>query len=100
MFLHLQTYFPMIKAFKSTFLIFSVLLLLTTACSTPRQELPDQPNILLILADDLGYNDLGFQGSEDLLTPHIDALAENGVVFTDAHVTASVCIICPFFSSM
>lgn len=91
MFPDLQTYIPMIKAFKSTFLIFSVLLLLTTACSTPRQELPDQPNILLILADDLGYNDLGFQGSEDLLTPHIDALAENGIVFTDAHVTASVC---------
>jgi arylsulfatase A-like enzyme len=49
------------------------------------------PNILLILADDLGYADCGFTGSVDVLTPQLDALATAGVVFTDAHVSASVC---------
>jgi arylsulfatase A-like enzyme len=60
-------------------------------CSSTSTPTQDKPNILLILADDLGYNDLGFQGSQDLITPNIDALAKNGVIFTDAHVTASVC---------
>ena len=50
-----------------------------------------KPNILIILADDLGYADLGFQGAKDIPTPNIDALAKSGTVFTDAHVSASVC---------
>ncbi len=50
-----------------------------------------QPNILIILADDLGFNDLSCQGSKDILTPNIDRIAEGGVSFTDAHPTASVC---------
>lgn len=49
------------------------------------------PNILVILADDAGYADFGFMGSEDILTPNLDRLAEDGVIFTDAHVSASVC---------
>lgn len=50
----------------------------------------DNPNVLFIILDDAGYNDFGFMGSKDLLTPNIDALAKAGVVFTDAHVSASV----------
>jgi arylsulfatase A-like enzyme/acetyl esterase/lipase len=50
-----------------------------------------QPNILLILADDLGYHDVGFQGSERIRTPHLDQLARMGTRFTDGHVSASVC---------
>ena len=49
------------------------------------------PNILIFLADDLGWADLGFQGSSDIRTPHIDRLAANSIRFTDGHVTASVC---------
>lgn len=49
------------------------------------------PNVLVIMADDLGYKDLGFQGSKVVKTPHLDALAAQGVVFTDAHTAASVC---------
>lgn len=64
---------------------------LNTGCSTAPKNAEEQPNILLILADDLGFNDLGFQGSKDLSTPNLDTLARNGVIFTDAHVTASVC---------
>lgn len=50
----------------------------------------EKPNVLIILLDDAGYNDFGFMGSKDLKTPNIDALANDGVVFTDAHVSASV----------
>ena len=50
-----------------------------------------KPNILLILADDLGYHDLGFQGSTRVKTPHLDKLASTGMRFTDGHVSASVC---------
>ncbi|MCG8528437.1 MAG: sulfatase-like hydrolase/transferase [Opitutales bacterium] len=50
-----------------------------------------KPNILIILLDDAGYADFGFMGCEDLETPNIDRLADRGIVFTDAHVTATVC---------
>ncbi|MEM7558784.1 MAG: sulfatase-like hydrolase/transferase, partial [Planctomycetota bacterium] len=51
----------------------------------------DQPNILIILADDMGYGDLGCMGSEHLRTPSIDALAKSGVLCTQAYVASSVC---------
>ena len=51
----------------------------------------EKPNIIVIVIDDAGYVDFGFMGSEDLETPNIDALAKDGVVFTDAHVSATVC---------
>ncbi|MGZ0014780.1 sulfatase-like hydrolase/transferase [Yeosuana sp. AK3] len=50
-----------------------------------------KPNIIVVVVDDAGYADFGFMGSEDLETPNIDALAKEGVVFTDAHVSATVC---------
>lgn len=50
-----------------------------------------KPNIIVIVADDAGYVDFGFMGSEDLQTPEIDKLAKSGVIFTDAHVSATVC---------
>ena len=48
------------------------------------------PNILVILIDDAGYNDFGFMGSKEMQTPNIDALSDEGIVFTDAHVAATV----------
>ena len=50
-----------------------------------------KPNIIVILADDLGYHDLGFQGAGLIKTPNIDKLAKGGMVFNDGHVSASVC---------
>ncbi|HUW59734.1 MAG TPA: arylsulfatase [Candidatus Bathyarchaeia archaeon] len=49
------------------------------------------PNIILILADDIGYGDLGCYGAQKVKTPNIDRLGREGVKFTDAHSTASVC---------
>jgi arylsulfatase A-like enzyme len=50
-----------------------------------------RPNLVLILADDLGYRDLGIQGSPFALTPRIDSLARDGTRFTQAYVTAPLC---------
>lgn len=51
----------------------------------------DPPNIVLILADDVGYGDLGCYGNRQVVTPHIDRLAAEGRRFTDAHSAAAVC---------
>ena len=50
-----------------------------------------RPNILLILADDLGYADIGAYGGREIPTPHIDRLAAAGIRFTDAYVSAPYC---------
>lgn len=50
-----------------------------------------KPNIIVILADDLGYADLGCQGSNDISTPHCDSLAKNGVRFTNGYACHPVC---------
>ncbi|WP_445738275.1 sulfatase-like hydrolase/transferase [Mariniflexile sp.] len=49
------------------------------------------PNIIIILADDLGYNDVGFNGCKDIPTPNIDKIASQGVMFTNAYVSYAVC---------
>ncbi|MGY3791207.1 sulfatase family protein [Aquimarina sp. 433] len=51
----------------------------------------DRPNIVLILCDDLGYSDVGFNGSEDIKTPELDALASNGIIFSSAYVAHPFC---------
>ena len=50
-----------------------------------------QPNFVVILADDLGYGDLGCYGSQLNHTPHIDRLAAEGLRFTDFHSNGSMC---------
>jgi arylsulfatase B len=52
---------------------------------------PDRPNIILLFVDDLGYGELGCQGNPEIPTPHIDALARQGVRCTSGYVTASYC---------
>jgi len=60
--------------------------------SSPASAMEEsRPNILFILVDDLGYADLGCQGSKEIRTPHIDSLAASGLRFTDAYVTAPQC---------
>lgn len=55
---------------------------------------PSRPNILIMLADDLGYADLGVQGCTDMPTPHIDSIAKSGVRFASGYVSAPVCSPC------
>jgi uncharacterized protein (TIGR03437 family) len=50
-----------------------------------------RPNVVVIVADDLGYADLGVQGSTEIVTPHIDSIARNGVRFTQGYANAPVC---------
>jgi len=49
------------------------------------------PNIVFILADDLGYGDVGCYGSEKIPTPNMDKIASKGIRFTDAHSSSAVC---------
>ena len=66
--------------------------LVCSNCSTIKEKQTNsQPNILLIYADDLGYADLSCQGSQDIRTPNIDAIASDGVRFTSGYVTAPQC---------
>ena len=50
-----------------------------------------QPNIIVLFADDLGYGELGCQGNSEIPTPHIDSIANNGVRFTDGYVAGPNC---------
>ncbi len=50
-----------------------------------------RPNIIFILADDIGYGDFGCYGASRVRTPNVDRVAKEGIRFTDAHASASVC---------
>lgn len=62
-----------------------LLIPLRAAAEAPR------PNVILIVADDLGYGDLGAYGATDLATPNIDRLAQEGLRFTDFYAVANTC---------
>jgi len=79
---------------KQMFLAFTCLIII---CSVNLQAQSVQnlnsskPNIIHILADDLGYDDIGCFGAKDIKTPNIDRLASSGVKFTDFYAPSSVC---------
>jgi arylsulfatase A-like enzyme len=64
-------------------------LLLCNMALSQSQNTP--PNLIVIMTDDQGYADVGFNGCEDIPTPNIDAIANNGVKFTRGYVTYPVC---------
>ncbi|MES2790484.1 MAG: sulfatase [Planctomycetota bacterium] len=64
---------------------------MTLLTCTNAAETAKRPNILLIVADDLGYSDLGFQGGKDVPTPHIDSIAAGGARFTCGYVSGCYC---------
>jgi arylsulfatase A-like enzyme len=68
-----------------------ILLSLAAVASAPGAVEVQRPNILIILADDLGYADLGVQGSKDIPTPNIDSLAHQGVRCTEGYVSSPMC---------
>ena len=65
------------------------------ACASEK----DIPNIVFILVDDMGYGDLGCMGCQDIATPNIDRLANEGVRFTDFYANAPVCSPCLLYTS-
>lgn len=62
---------------------------LLSACGNKQQEEAKQPNVIFIVADDLGYGDLSCYGAQRVQTPNVDRLAAEGLCFTDAHAVAS-----------
>ncbi|MEQ1828334.1 MAG: arylsulfatase [Pirellula sp.] len=74
---------------RNTLITLAALLLTWHSGATASE--PTKPNIVLILADDLGYGDLGCYGATKVKTPNIDKLASDGRRFTDAHSASSVC---------
>lgn len=73
--------------FLFNLLVFIVL----TGLMSPAAISEDRPNIVLIMADDLGWTDLNCQGNQRLVTPNINRLAEQGLRFTDSYSAAPVC---------
>src|SRR5215467_14416058 len=71
----------------------SILVFLLCGCviEPTLAQSPRRPNIIVIVADDLGFGDLSIHGSPDLKTPNIDALANSGVRCTNGYVSCPVC---------
>ena len=65
-------------------------MVLTAFCSAQNRN-SEKPNIIIIYIDDLGYGDVSCYGATQVKTPHVDYLAKNGLLFTDAHCTAATC---------
>ena len=58
------------------------------SCNSQENTLP---NVIIIFADDLGYNDISFHGTSDISTPNIDDIGNNGVFFTSGYLTTPFC---------
>ena len=76
---------------KHTLALLTVLLLAPLAALHAADAPHQRPNILFIVADDLGYGELGCYGGKEIPTPHLDALAAGGARFTSGYVTAPFC---------
>ncbi|KZS38824.1 sulfatase [Aquimarina aggregata] len=94
---------------KKIVALYSVIALIVSSCNDTKKEgaddtkketkqlvakvieTPKRPNILLVLCDDLGYADVGFNGSKDIKTPALDALALTGTKLTSAYVPHPFC---------
>ncbi len=66
-----------------------VLMMATMASAAMAAE--NKPNVLIFLADDVGWAEFGFQGNPQIPTPNIDSIAKNGVRFTQGYVAATYC---------
>jgi len=75
------------------FSLFPALLLLLLSGCRPPEPVPalGPPNIILIVADDLGYGDLGAYGQPRIQTPNLDRMAAEGMRFTDFYAGGTVC---------
>jgi arylsulfatase A-like enzyme len=71
--------------------LFHITLVALLAFLCGQSSAAEKPNILIIVSDDQGYADVGFHGSRQAVTPHLDALAKSGVRCTSGYVTFPVC---------
>jgi arylsulfatase A-like enzyme len=76
---------------KSTQFIFGLVIITLLPFPLFSQNLQKRPNVIVILTDDQGTLDMNSYGSEDLITPHMDAIAASGVSFTQFYAAAPVC---------
>jgi arylsulfatase A-like enzyme len=76
---------------KKIITVFGMLLISINSIFAFDSEPPLRPNIIFILADDLGYADVGFNGAVDVATPNLDKLAADGTIFSSAYVAHSFC---------
>lgn len=72
-----------------TYSVAGLMLVGATSCKTEKPQSDRQPNVIVILADDLGFGDVSFYGSKTIHTPNIDSLARGGVAFTNAYASSS-----------
>lgn len=79
------------KLNKSLFALFVGAALVLISCQVPKEETSTPPNIVLIIADDVSWEDLPAYGNTGIQTPHIDQLAADGMLFTEAYLTTSSC---------
>lgn len=73
------------------FFLPTALIVLLISCNSPNPKLEESPNFIFILADDLGYGEIGIQGQKWIETPNIDQLAREGMILTDHYSGAPVC---------
>jgi uncharacterized sulfatase len=77
---------------KRLLLVFAVSLYASTAFSTQaKAEAKSKPNIIFVMADDLGYGDLGCYGQKLIKTPNLDRMAKEGIRFTQFYAGCTVC---------
>ena len=86
-----MTIIPLPACFRFLTFLVSALVLMPSVVRSEENKPVTRPNVVLIVADDLGYGEPGCFGGKEIPTPHIDSLATNGVRFTRAYVTAPTC---------
>ena len=79
------------RSFTKHFFLFIALFIFSGFTDHDKEKKESPPNVILIIADDLGYSDLASYGNTSIHTPNIDALGNEGTRFTQAYVTSPVC---------
>ena len=79
---------------QKTFQALTILCVFLMTMHSPKQssgQVESKPNIIFIMADDLGYGDLGCYGQKKITTPNIDKLSQQGMQFSDFYAGSTVC---------
>ncbi|MEK9603386.1 MAG: sulfatase-like hydrolase/transferase [Flavobacteriaceae bacterium] len=73
--------------------LFTLIIFVVMGCGAEQKKVSktNHPNVIVIMTDDLGYLDVGFNGCKDIPTPNIDRIAQNGVKFTNGYTPYAVC---------